>query len=43
MAATTSVATIRSGHWIEFGAHEMSAACATVPASAEDPYLIYEI
>ena len=43
VTAPASVATIWTCHRIELGAHEMSAACATVSAAAEDADLIDEI
>jgi hypothetical protein len=43
VTAPAPVAPIGACHWVEFGAHEMSASCASMSAAAEDADLIDEI
>jgi hypothetical protein len=43
VASASAIASIRACHRIEFGPHEMAAACASVSASAENAYLVNKI
>jgi hypothetical protein len=43
MATTTAITTIGPRLGIEFGTHEVFAACAAMAASTKDSYLIYKV
>jgi hypothetical protein len=43
MRAATTVTAIRAGFCVEFGSHEMLAACASMATAAKDPDLVYKV
>ena len=43
MSPSSAVATIGTSPWVKLGAHEMPAARAAIPTSAEDPYIVYKV